>query len=1267
MDRKAGTAPTEQVGPGEVNTLTGDYTVDATDVSAFGMDVTRTASSRSQATSAEGLVPIFGTEWSSGVTSEISGSEYVQVRKTSSTSVELLNVSGDKVAFTATSSSGWKAAPGYVDLTLTGSMTGSTFTLTDQSGTVTKFTKVDPNATTWPIATSALSVSNTTTTVVSEAVTSGSSTLARPKYVIAPTSAVSQETCATTPSTAGCRMLEFVYASSTTATSSAFGDYAGRVEQVKEWTTSSGAASATATVVAQYAYDASGRLRAVWDPRISPALKTTYTYDSASRVVTLTPPGELAWTFTYGKAGNAVTAGEGMLLKVSRPNLKTGSKNETDGTTATTSVVYDVPLTGKNAPNAMGASDVTVWGQADVPADATAIFPADSVPLSNTGSDLATSDYKRATITYMDASGREVNSVGPGGHITTTEYDRFGNTVRQLTAANHELALTTFGDRLTELALLGIDQMTTADRAELLSTISVYTSDGLRETDAYGPLHQVTLTSTLKAGTGGIDVPAGSRIPARQHTVNTYDEGRPTDGTATIANQVTTSKVGAFVDGYPSDADVRTSTTNYDWTKGVSNKAVIDPSGLAITRSFSYDTQGRLTKNTQPKSDGTDAGATVTTYYAASGSGTCGGHPEWADLVCTAGPVGAITGGGSNPAELPIKTYEYDRWGNVSKLTETANGIKRTTSNTYDAAGRVTKTSVTGGMGTLVPDTTTTYEPDNGNTSTITANGQTITHTYDQLGREISYNDGTGNTATTAYDALGRPVKITDSAPSTTTYTYDTSKDPRGLETSRTDSVAGTFAATYNADGDLATEHLPGGYTLTVTQDETGATASRVYTKDSDGTIVASDSVEQSVQGQIVGDTDTSGQTRARGYSYDAAGRLTRADDIGPDGTCTRRDYTFDNNTNRTALAVATGDVGAACTSTGATTTAYSYDSADRLVTSGTVYDAFGRTTTQASGATIGYYANDLVRQQTKDGNRQTWSLDAAGRLAAWTTETQGSNGTWTQTRSKTNHYGCGCDSPDWIQESSSTITRNVQGIDGDLAATTSGTSTVLQMTVVHGDTTVQLPLDDSTAPVASAYDEYGNLEDDTTTTRYGWLGGKQRSSETVTGATLMGVRLYDPTTGRFLSSDPVPGGSANAYDYANQDPANQFDLTGTQVDPMPRLSHCRSDTKKLGNGYKVKFKVKRQGHGYHLNMDYYGPSTFRIIAQKIRIWIYVSGHQTSTGRNRYPNWHHAHAKNSGHSGNSVTFTGWAMTEYVSYSAKLVTTGSTFYHACKLA
>jgi hypothetical protein len=42
-----------------------------------------------------------------------------------------------------------------------------------------------------------------------------------------------------------------------------------------------------------------------------------------------------------------------------------------------------------------------------------------------------------------------------------------------------------------------------------------------------------------------------------------------------------------------------------------------------------------------------------------------------------------------------------------------------------------------------------------------------------------------------------------------------------------------------------------------------------------------------------------------------------------------------------------------------------------------------------------------------------------------------------------------------------------------------------------------------------------------------------------------MGVRLYNPTTGRFLQTDPVPGGSANPYDYTGADPTNTYDLDG--------------------------------------------------------------------------------------------------------------------------
>ncbi|WP_261570657.1 RHS repeat-associated core domain-containing protein [Frankia gtarii] len=237
-------------------------------------------------------------------------------------------------------------------------------------------------------------------------------------------------------------------------------------------------------------------------------------------------------------------------------------------------------------------------------------------------------------------------------------------------------------------------------------------------------------------------------------------------------------------------------------------------------------------------------------------------------------------------------------------------------------------------------------------------------------------------------------------------------------------------------------------------------------------------------------------------------------------------------------------DAGTCSTSTSATGYSFGYDQADRLTNSGYTYDLFGRTTTDpyppgGSSASLGYYVNDLVASETVGSSTRSYALDPARRVRSW------SDGSTTTV----NHYTSGSgDSPAWIGVGSS-WTRNITGIGGDLAAVqTDGGAVTLQLANLHGD--VVATVDDATSASSPASyaesTEFGSpYFPSSAYPRYGWLGAKQRSRDTLSGLTLMGVRLYDPNLGRFLQTDPEPGGSDNAYDYAHQDPYNSFDLNG--------------------------------------------------------------------------------------------------------------------------
>ncbi|WP_218027086.1 RHS repeat-associated core domain-containing protein [Cellulosimicrobium cellulans] len=151
-------------------------------------------------------------------------------------------------------------------------------------------------------------------------------------------------------------------------------------------------------------------------------------------------------------------------------------------------------------------------------------------------------------------------------------------------------------------------------------------------------------------------------------------------------------------------------------------------------------------------------------------------------------------------------------------------------------------------------------------------------------------------------------------------------------------------------------------------------------------------------------------------------------------------------------------------------------------------------------------------------------------------------------------HYTDGSDNPGYATKTTgsgdSITTWYGASIAGDLGLEITDTAATLSLIDPIGSiaTTITLPAIDQPLQLGAlgTWDEYGNPLTTPTQTgaiTYSWLGGKERAQDT-TGLTLMGARLYNPTTGLFTSVDPVDGGNTTAYTYP-QDPINSYDLDG--------------------------------------------------------------------------------------------------------------------------
>ena len=496
---------------------------------------------------------------------------------------------------------------------------------------------------------------------------------------------------------------------------------------------------------------------------------------------------------------------------------------------------------------------------------------------------------------------------------------------------------------------------------------------------------------------------------------------------------------------------------------------------------------------------------------------TAYGTPEQATEVTTAytdnGRVQSV-----KDAESNLTTYEYDGHDRPFKTrypvaTQGANSSSTTDYDqlTYNAASQVTQRRLRDGLtigytydnlGRVTakdspgsePDSTYTYDL-LGRLKTATRNSLTLTLSYDGLGRLVSQIDHLG-TIGLAYDAAGRRTALTyPGGGLTVNYDYDTIGNVTAIRENGATSGVGVLASyAYDSLGRRSSVTFGNGSVQTFGYD--AASRLTALTSDLGGANDPND-LAQTFAYNSVG--QIAGQTRT-GDAYSFAGHYN-----------VDRPYTVNGRDQLTASG----------------TVALGYDARGNLTSSGTdsyVYDSENRMTAGPGGNTLGY--------------------DPLGRL----TEIAGALVTrfeWLGDQSLA-QYGI----------TTGVLRRTVYGAGGQPIVVYRGTGITdrsFNMTDERGSV-ISLADSGGIKTAINRYDEYG-IPQTGNSGRFGYTGQMWLSE---VGLSYYKARMYSPTLGRFMQTDPIGyGGGLNWYNYVGSDPVNMTDPTGL-VENEIVVSHDR-------------------------------------------------------------------------------------------------------------
>jgi RHS repeat-associated protein len=712
--------------------------------------------------------------------------------------------------------------------------------------------------------------------------------------------------------------------------------------------------------------------------------------------------------------------------------------------------------------------------------------------LSQTTSYAYDADNNRTSVTdpagkvwsyTYDSRGNVLTATDPLGHATTYTYNALD---LPLTVTTHLGRVTTFtydagGNRLTEKNPLNQTTTYTYTAAGLVETVTTpLTHQSVFAYDAHGNLTSVT-DATGRSATATFDL-LGRKV---SETAGGLTTGYAYDN---LGRLTSVSAPGGRVTSFAYDANGnKTSATN----------------SLSQTDTYVYDALNRVTGHTDALgrgvSFGYDANGNKTSFTDGRGKVTSYAYDLLDRNVSISYPDG--TG----------ESWTYNTCGLIATH---ADGRGVVTTNAYDDARRLTGVTYSVGASSV----SFAYDADDRKTGMSDGTGAT-TYGYDAAGRLTARTSPQGSVSY-GYDAAGRKTSETVNLGTPTTFTYDNAG--RMLT-----SVAanGTTGYAYDSAGRLVTTAYPNGATEDRYYSPTTGDLSETWHRSGGGSVMLARFTHgYDGLGRKTSESQPSGVTVS--FAYDAAGQLTGETRSGANAFVAT--YTYDNAGNRLTKTV------------GGVTESYSYDDANKLLAAGGksyAYDLAGNVTGVTSGG--------VTTTVTWDGAGRMTGVSGGG-LAVANASTYNGIG---QHVGKTDSAGAASltladDAVDASVLSDGLATYQ-RGLDL-ISETRSGASKFFHLDSLG----TARALSDSSGAKTDALetDAFGMTVSVVGTPvgarPFGFAARHGYQTDSDTGLQRLGHRFYDPSTGRFLSRDPIRAGY-NWYAYCENDPVNAVDPEG--------------------------------------------------------------------------------------------------------------------------